>query len=76
MANRLLWRRRFSDRFGFMPPSSERARFLRNVSHENGMLVWNGDPEGFEIDGAYYDPAQVAEAMMLAVAVQERVAQQ
>lgn len=64
MANRLPWRAKFYRHFGVMPASGDRARFLRNVSHENGMWNWTGDPAGFEIAGIYYEPDQVAEAMM------------
>lgn len=67
MANRLPWRTKFYQHFGFMPPASDRARFLRNVSHENGMWNWTGDPAGFEIDGTFYEPDKVAEAMMLGI---------
>lgn len=65
MANRLTWRFTFHERFGFMPDPSERTRFLRHVARERGQSVWRGNPAGFNIAGKFYDPNQVADAMML-----------
>ena len=65
MAAQQHWRVAFSSKYGVVPDTHARARFLKNVRFADNTFWWVG-PAKFSVGGKAFDPIEVGSVMMSA----------